>query len=311
MISVSSPALADTFDLALHRLIEHDSSGGIIDPASSITAQQNYRQLASELGTALSPKVFGPADTTGYSGFQMTFDYSLTSISSGKCDTTHCAWMGVEGAGSSSSNLPGLLHTISITARKGMWVPLPWFELGVGATKLINSSIYGLYAYGKLAIHEGFHKWAPLPSFAVRGSGMRVLGTKQMDLTIAQVDATLSWSVGIAGTLNLTPYVGAASLMIIARGQVIDATPDVDAYTGGPNSPDLSNNVVFPDQDLILRWRFFGGLRLVWSYLVVSTDFLITTCGDLGAGKCDHSGKKVADYSPNQYTFNLSCGLLF
>ena len=311
MLAASFPAAAATFDLALDRLIERTPDGQVVNPSTSTTAQENYRQLASELGVALAPKILAPADSTGFSGFQLTFDYSFTTISSGSCSVTNCPWKGVEGAGVTSANLPSMLHVLSITARKGLWLPLPWFELGIGASKLLDSNIYGLYAYGKFTIHEGFHKWAPLPAFSLRCSGLRVLGAKQMDLTLLQVDATLSWSIGIASTLNLTPYIGAASQMTFARGQVIDATPTIDAYAGGPNSTDLNNNVVFPDQSTIVRWRFFGGLRLVWSYLVVTTDLIITACGDLGVGKCDHSGKTIADHSPNQYTYSASIGMLF
>ena len=44
-------------------------------------------------------------------------------------------------------------------ARKGIWLPLPGFEIGAGATKIIDSNMYAVQAYAKLALHEGFHDW--------------------------------------------------------------------------------------------------------------------------------------------------------
>ena len=142
-----------------------------------------------------------------------------------------------------------------------------------------------------------------------------MFGTPQLSLTIVQGDIELSKNFGVGGTVTLTPYLGGAGLLVIGRSQVIDTTPDVDAYQqnpGNPNSaPDLINNVVFANQDNILRWRFVGGLRLQYSVLVLTAEFLFTACGDLGVGRCDHAGKDVPDRSPHQYTVNISGGFAF
>jgi hypothetical protein len=198
-------------------------------------------------------------------------------------------------------------------ARKGVWFPLPSFEIGAGATKLLQSDIYAVVVYGKFSLHEGFHSW-PIPSIAIRGSGLRVLGASQIDLTMWQVDASISKSFGVGGTMTLVPYVGGAVLGIIARGQVLDTTPDVDAYKQGPNSPDLNNNAVFTGghtDDSIYRWRIFGGIRAQYSILVLTADFIYTFKGDTGPGGCDKSTGCIPDRSPNQFTFSGSVGFLF
>ena len=310
---------ADLFDLALQRLVTPPSAGQGAAPLP-MPDQVAYRQLVSELGTVLAPQFLAPADTIGSSGYQFTFDAGFTSISNQACQPSEqkdrCPWAtgasGVDGQGNRRT-LPGYASTISVTARKGIWLPLPSFEIGAGATKLLQSDLYTAMIYAKFALHEGYHDW-PIPSLSLRGSVVRLLGSSQIDMTMAQVDAEVSKSFGLFGTVTFVPYFGAAALMTIARGQVLDTTPAVDAYRFGPSSADLNNNAVFPDQDTIVRWRFFIGFRLNYSILVLAADWAITACGDFTgspSGECNHAGKSIADNAATQNSFNLSVGFLF
>lgn len=311
-------ASADTFDLAFQRLVKPPAAGGFADPNGDPAALAAYRQIVSELGTAIAPSILTTADTIGYNGFQFDFDYSVTTISNTSCQSgatvDKCPWQAGTEGGRGGAGVPSALNTISVMARKGIWLPLPSFELGVGATKLVQSSLYALQAYAKFAIHEGYHRF-PLPSIALRGSVARVLGESQIDLTEAQVDLQISKSFGIAGSVTLVPYLGAAWLYIIPRGQVLDLTPGHDAYDDGPSSLDLNNNTVFGDQANanIQRWRFFGGLRLSYHVLVLTTDFAVTPCGDFN-GTCKdsrHAAGKVPDNAKTQFTFSLGAGFMF
>lgn len=319
-------ARADTFDLTLERLVlppdPNDAKERYANPETprnlAAGATAAYRTIISELGVALAPKALTTADTIGFNGFQFTVDYSMTNISNkpgSACGEMHkdaCPWQYAVEGGRNGGSVPQFMHTLSVYARKGIWLPLPSFEIGAGATKLLQSDIYAVQVYGKLSLHEGFHDW-PIPSFAVRGSGVRVLGASQIDLTMGQVDAELSKSFGVAGTVTIVPYLGAAVLFIIARGQVLDVTPAADAYKLGPDAPDLNNNAVFPSQDNIIRWRFFGGFRLQYHVLVFTSDLLITPCGDWG-GSCGpdrHKNVKIPDNATTQYTFSASAGFLF
>ena len=321
--SASAPSRADTFDLTLNRLVDKPTMPGqFADPSGDTPALSAYRTFVSELGTALAPSFLTPSDTVGYNGFQFDVDYNFTTINNRKCqagDTKEkCPWqLAVAGGLDDNGNArqpPGMVHTLSVMARKGIWLPLPSFEIGAGATKLLQSNIYAVQVYGKLALHEGFHGW-PIPSLAVRGSGLRVVGESQLDLTMAQIDAMLSKSFGIAGTVTLVPYLGAAWLYIIPRGQVLDLTPAIDAYKQGPSSLDLNNNAVFPSEANanITRWRFFGGMRLNYNVLVLTADFIATTCGDFNGGCKDdrHKNVTVPDNSSTQYTVSVSGGFLF
>ncbi len=296
----ASTARADHNDLTLERIIGPPSVPGTFNDPTDPTRQTMYKSLMSELGVVIAPRFLTPADTLGYSGFQLAFESSFTQISN-----TQDFWQkGVENV--SGSFLP----TISVMARKGIWLPLPGFEIGAGATKVIDSNMYAVQGYAKLALHEGFHDW-PIPSLSVRGAVSHLLGASQVDLTVVSLDATVSKSFGIAGTVTLDPYVGAGTLLSFVRGQVIDTTPGVDAFAQGPNSNDINANTTFPDPDTIVRWRIYGGFRLVYAFLALTGEFVYTFCNDT-AGDCNKiDPNKITDRSGGQAQINFSGSFLF
>ncbi len=297
----SGAARADSNDLTLERIIGPPTTfGAFNDP--TLAQQTAYKSLMSELSVAMAPRILAPADTLGYSGFQIAFESSFTQISN-KADYWQKGVQNVSG---------GFLPTISVFARKGIWLPLPGFEIGAGATKLVGANMYAAQVYAKLALHEGFHGW-PIPSLAVRASASRVLGSTQVDLTIVSVDGEVSKSFGIAGTFKIDPYLGANCLLTFIRGQVIDTTPNIDAYGGGktPSSLDLNSNTVFPDPDTIVRWRLFGGFRVVYAFLALTADYAYTLCNSSGSSCGQTSTTKVMDRSGGQSQISLSGSLLF
>jgi hypothetical protein len=294
-------AHADRNDFTLERLIGPPSlPGAFNDPAGNIPLLSQYRSLMSEMGVVLAPKFLDRADTLGWSGFNLSFDTTFTAISN-KADY----WRrGVRDV--SSSFLP----TVTMMARKGLWAPLPSFEIGAGLSHLVGSSILALQAYAKFAVHEGFHGH-PIPSIALRAAVSRPMGTAQVDMTIVSTDLSLSKSFGLAGTLRLEPYLGANLLITIVRSQVIDTTPAVDAYRQGPMSVDLNSNTTFPDQDPILRWRLFTGLRLVYSILAITAEFAYTLCNDTGLDCQRDNPMRLTDRSDGQAQLSFSAGLIF
>jgi hypothetical protein len=271
LLAAAAPARADKNDLALWRLgrLNVNADGTIPQPGVTVdaAAETQYRSLASELGTVLAPRLLMPADTLGYSGFQFDFDMSFTSVNGSSTSPFRNALERTDG------NVPGLMSTFGIFARKGLF---PSLEIGAGAIHVLETSMWALQAYTKFALHEGFHDW-PLPSLAVRGAASRLMGSSQIDLTVASLDFSLSKSIGILGMVNLQPYLGYNLLWIIARSQVLDANPGCDAYdtmqnpavtcpnpTGGsaltPGVTEINANFVFRGQDAILRHRFFVGM---------------------------------------------------
>lgn len=294
-------AHADKNDFTLDRLIGRPSMmGATNDPNGNIPLQTQYRSLMSEMGVVMAPRLLSPADSLGLSGFSMTFDTSFTSIND-KADYWQKGVQQVSGS---------FLPTVSVTARKGLWAFFPGFEFGAGLTYLVDSSIYGLNAYVKFAIQEGFHGWI-LPSIAVRAAVTRLVGTQQVGMTIVSTDATISKSFGLAGTVKLDPYLGANLLVNIIRGEVIDTTPDIDAYRQGPGSTDLNSNTVFPTQDNILRWRLFAGFRLVYAFAVFGAEFSWAFCNDTAMSCGQTSATRITDRSDGQAQISLTAGFTF
>jgi hypothetical protein len=128
---------------------------------------------------------------------------------------------------------------------------------------------------------------------------------------MVSVDTSVSKSFGLGGTSKLDPYLGFAALMTFARGQVIDSTPNIDAFKQGPMSQDLNANTTFPDPDMILRWQLFGGFRLQYSWLALTAEFVYTLCNDSGSDCGKMNPNKIVDASDGQAIINLSGSLIF
>jgi hypothetical protein len=253
-------AAADDNDLVLSRLATQvdDGSGGI----RFVPQNAELRSLASQLGVVLAPHMLTPADTIGFGGFQLTVDYASTTI-----DPDAAYWRAREaspdpaGAGAGGqAHGPGSLSTIGFFGRKGMWLPTPAFEVGAGAVHLVDSNIWTGQLYAKLALHEGYHQ-LPIPSLAVRGAVSRMMSQRELDMTVASIDALVSKHFGIGGTWRLDPFVGWNILLIIPRSEVIDPTPNIDSLVPG-NEADAQLDFVFKDQDNIVRQRFVVGTKL-------------------------------------------------
>src|SRR5262249_48244962 len=137
----------------------------------------------------LAPQLLTPADTLGFGGFQLDVTASQTSI-----DSKQAYWRARAGSPDPSGgadNGPAALRTVGIFAHKGLWFPVPSFELGAGAVHLLDSATWAAQVYGKLGLHEGYHD-LPIPSLAVRGAVSRMMNEHELDLTVASLDITVS-----------------------------------------------------------------------------------------------------------------------
>ncbi len=276
----------------------------------------------SELGVVVAPRLMTPADTLGYAGFQFSAELGVTKISNGKS-----FWNGVDGVNPSAPSAArpdSYLTTVGGFVRKGLWLPLPAFEFGVGAVSVLGSHMYAMQGYAKIALQEGFHDWV-LPSFAVRGSASQLLGTSQVNLTVYGVDVLASKAFGIGGTARIEPFLGWNVLFIDARSNVIDATPTCDAYAqkqlgstdatqpgcvAGNNGTwnDLGSNFTFPSQDIITRYRWFGGFKLKLSVVFLTAELDIV---QHGTSHDTSQPNGAADLSATQQTFSLAAGFDF
>ncbi|MDY0002320.1 MAG: hypothetical protein RBU30_13575, partial [Polyangia bacterium] len=271
-----------------------------------------FRSLMSQLGMALAPQFHAPAETTGYGGFAFSAKYAATTI-----DNKADYWVN----GLNVAPDP-ILNTLSLEVRKGIWLPIPSFELGAGFTHLVDSHMFVLNVFAKLALHEGFLHW-PTPAIAARFSGQRVVGTDQVDLTVLSFDLSISKSFGVGGVINFTPYLGYNVLWVIADSQVIDTTPGTDSLQCSvdpscshtiPIPPgqfctdaDCGRNYVFDDQDAILRHRVFLGLRMIVYRFVLTMEAAWALQGN-SADSLAFSGLTIKDRAKLQQTYSVSIG---
>ncbi|HKE15523.1 MAG TPA: hypothetical protein VKB80_11685 [Kofleriaceae bacterium] len=279
----AQPARAGDNDLVLARLADVvvDDSGA---PVDAVGANQDFRSLASELGVVMAPRLAGPADTPGLAGFQFSADLAWTRV-----HTDRSYWRALAGSRDPAGRDHGgsFMNTVGLFARKGIWLPAPSFELGLGAVHLVDSQLWAAQGYAKLAVLEGFHYLA-VPSIALRAGLSRMMGSSELELTVLSLDATVSKSIGVAGIARVSPYAGWNALVIVPRSQVIDKTPQTDPRV---QPLDASLDFVFPDQDNILRNRLFAGV--VVKHYIVSLS-LEAALALRGSSKDDRSGTDVA-----------------
>lgn len=308
-------ARAGDNDLVLARLSSQVGSG---TDARTVGQNLELRSLVSELGVALAPRLLTPSDTLGFGGFQLTADVASTGITA---DAPY--WRARRSSPEPTStdpvaHGPDTLPTIGVFVRKGMWFGIPSLELGGGAVHLVDSRLWTGQGYVKLALLEGYHA-LPLPSIAVRGGVSRLFGQKELDLTIASFDASLSKHVGVAGTWSVDPYAGYNLLLMVPRSEVIDPTPQIDPLDP-MNEDDRNLDFVFKDQDDIIRHRFFVGAKLQYYIFQLTVE---ATFAQKGSSVDDRAGDTpcmpgstttacdATDQAQSQRTLTVSGGFDF
>ncbi len=318
LLGIASPAFAGDDDLVLSRFgrIVEDGNG---NPIGVIGKNLEFRSMISELGVALAPRLLTPSDTLGFGGFQFSADLGTTKL------TTDEGYWRVLGsspdplADTGVDHGSGSMSTVGLFARKGMWFPVPSMEVGAGFVHVLDSGLWTAQTYAKLGIHEGYHD-LPIPSVAIRGAASRLMGSKDLDLTVASLDLSVSKLLGIGGTWGLSPYGGWNVLFIIPRSEVLDATPGVDSLQPG-NEADSAMNFVLKDQDNIIRHRVFLGAKLQYYVFELTLEGAFALAG---SSKDDRPGQDIpcmatadtascdsTDQAHTQSTFTASLGLDF
>jgi hypothetical protein len=315
LVAAPRSAAAGDNDLIMGRLVLLVDDTGAGMPTRAVGQNLEFRALISELGVAMAPRLLAPADTLGFGGFQFSADIGWTSISS---DQRWWRALRSSPAADASSHGAGMLPTVGLFARKGIWFPVPSVEFGAGMVHLFDSKIWSGQGYAKLAVQEGYHD-LPIPSVAVRGGVSRLVGQRDVDLTIVSIDGSISKHVGIGSTWGLDPYGGYGALLMVARSEVIDPTPHIDPLDGS-NPNDRNLNFVFKDQDDILRHRLFLGAKLQYYVFQLTIEGTFALAGssvdDRGsASECmfdsTTSSCNSADQAAAQRSLTVSAGFDF
>lgn len=279
-------AKAGKYDIDLAPLATVDSNGAVTDQDN-----QAFRSLSSELGVLTALKPVDPGDSLGLSGFALSADVSINTISGDEAYWSN-----------TTDGADNVVPTIQIMGRKGLW---PGLEVGGGATHVFDSKLWTLGGYAKVALHEGFHH-LPIPTIALRGHFGQLLGSRDVRMSTVGADIVISHVFGVGNTLSLTPYGGYQALMVFARSGVVDGTPNTDELI--MPSPGATNEFVFERQDLILRHRPFVGMRMIFSVIRVGFDAMFVPGGGTEATV---DGETVQDESGFQQQYTLTVGLDF
>ena len=226
--------------------VTRDAAGN----SSIVVDQAGFREFAGDLGQILAPKIVGPADTPGSLGFDVGLDVSVTRI-----DESSSHWQKALGGESRSA-----LTTIELLIRKG----LPYsFEIGGAVSHLAGSDLWGMGLSLKYSFVEGF---TYVPDIAVRTSISTVLGKTDMTMLMTGADLTVSKTFGVAGALEIAPYVGYSFLFVHASSFVLGTFP------GNQPNPE---RFVIPQTDAF-RHRAIVGVRMVVVHVATAFEMLLT-----------------------------------
>ena len=359
MIAIQSEATAEPMDPALERLVlnpgchqKPSPSGGVGDfgvwnPIGGAGADGRCRpdnaaftRLVSQYGFAVAPTAMHSARTTGYGGFELSLEGSLTSMDDGSDYMKY----GTRGSVDPSTNKRSIQNNAPdkyaqvyyLKARKG-------FPFGLELAGLLgymnHTSFMIIGSDIRMSLLEGFRQGAlgVLPDIAVGGGVRTVTGTPQLQLTTVGVDVQISKPLPLADSSVLTPYVGYQYLWIFGDSGLIDTTPNTDPVGmcgyAGPNNPgtpgtpvgsangdkpydgqpvcdggtplDFNNTFVF-NQVRVKRQRIILGANYRWEMVLFGVQYL-TDLSDPAATSGDDDLKDI----PRQYTMSVQVGALF
>ena len=253
-LTMVTPSFAFDHDPALQRLC--DRSGNVPESPCGLNPQPDnaaFSGITREYALALAPTLLAPAETMGINGFQFDLQFSVTSINAAKD-----YWqLGIE-----DETPPDVFVVSRIGVRKG----LPGsFEIGMSTSYLIESELWMVGTMLKWGLHEGM---ASVPvDLAVRATYSKMVGSPQLDISMVGMDVVLSKSFGVAGVVNISPYVAYSPVWSTAGSQVLDATPGaIDSPTG---------DFVFAEETQLVN-RFTVGSRFIMGLLNLTGEAAIT-----------------------------------
>ncbi len=358
-VLVPNQAAADTMDPALARFADNScrtggANGGVYyNPTSGYnrcgTDDASFAKLMAEWGYALGPTAMHPARTTGYGGFDLSFEGAFTKI------TNNASYwqMGTQGKQDPNTKLFSTINTgpdsyIQLYAMKTRYgfapLSLPLgllgFELGTKIGFMGNSNLGVLGADVRLSLLEGLRPGLAgiLPDVTAAGSVTTITGTSEFQLTVAGFDAMISKQIPIAGTVILLPYAGYSYTYTFGDSGLIDLTPNTDAlnycgYAGSntPATPDTSkayrdgqpwckagtsadfNNTVVFDPVRLQRHRIAAGLQFRFQMVRIGAHFVTDAMTPAEANKdkvWKDTGKNKFEGLAKQYTMAFDFGIV-
>jgi len=318
-------AHADEMDVTLARLrLQEDATtvpGTACPVGGGVWCRDDdaWTALISQLGTVLAPPVISPARTTGFRGFYLGIETTVTGIDE---DSDYWA-RGTEGDSMSIDRnrfVDSSMAWTRLSFRKG----LPFgIELGGSVGRLFSTGLWAWGAEAKISLFEGFREGLPgwIPDISVRGAVTTTTGDREFSLTTAGFDIVLSKPLVLARTVVLSPFLGPQLYWIAADSELVDLTPDRNAFdecmpeTGPPelgdegtvrctgSSQDFANNQLFPS------------IRAFRARMVVGVQFqydVFTVAGSIQWDlRAPSSTDDVPDILPRQWTVTTAAGVTY
>lgn len=356
--ALSGDAHAEPMDFALERLVLNPSChqyavpGGVAGMGTWNTMAGQcradnvaFKRLVNQYGFAMAPTAMHSARTTGYGGFELSFEGDLSSLD----NKANYFVYGTRGATDPASNKASIRNNdpdpiaqvYLAKMRKG-------FPFGLELTGVLgfmsHTSFTIVGADVRMSLLEGFRTGAMgvIPDLAVGGAVRTITGSPQVQLTIAGLDAQISKPITIADSSVFAPYVGWQMIWIFGDSGLIDATPNTNAVQkcgyAGPNSPgtpgaptpdpqdptrsnyrgdpvclngsgsnlDFNNTFVF-DRVRLRRQRIVVGGHYRYEMAYIGFQYLTDLLDPSAANDDDPDLRGV----PRQYTLSFSVGAFF
>ncbi|MDQ3031968.1 MAG: hypothetical protein M3Y87_06085 [Myxococcota bacterium] len=290
VLASTASASAQRMDLALSRLrtMPADPStcanaGGGVVP-TYCPDEDAWRSLATQFAGSMIPPVLLPAHTRGMRGIYVGVETSITGI-----DSSQDYWRrGTEGdAGIENRFVDSVLAWNRLNVRKG----LPFgFELGTNVGFLVNTSYWTMGLEIRWSLLEGLrdrNSSVYFPSLSVRGAVQTLIGDSEMHATVPSVDVSLGERFIVGDMVEISPYLGAQLAWIFADSELVDLTPETDAYAmcdpdpmpgaGAPphcrgDGSDLNHNWVF-QRVRSMRARMFVGTQVRYEWFALTSAF--------------------------------------
>ncbi len=252
MLLAPLSAIAGSNDFKLHRLAT--CAEGTV-PGESCIADPDFAgfdAFSKRMGLVFAPSFLAPADSLGQAGFAIGLETKFAVAAKDE------SWRALNGV---DFDTPPLFALMQLHVRKGLPFSL---ELDGLMSWLIDSELFYVGGGLKWAVTEG---WWFLPDLAVRGHGGTLVGSPDLNLVNAGFDVSLSYSFGLGGVVNLTPYAGFSYVWVISSSRVIDADPGWGVSPSGAYSPEF----VFSQKTQGVPRGFFG-LRFIADYVAVTIE---------------------------------------
>ncbi len=247
----SSAALAQAsndfaYDIQLAKLGNPQAGGFGYNPR----ADSNFRVFARQLAAAITSANGAPPETLGHSGFAMTAELSLASLS-------------IPAAGDyrmpTAGTYQDFLKIPSLHLRKGLPAS---FEIGARGAWIEQSRMGAATLEVKWAINEGFTYF---PDIGIRGSVTKVINGRDFDLTTGGLDLGIGKQFALGGMVTLTPYLGWNLMFVGATTNSVDFHPSRSLEASETASEQFTDFYVFSSLQASANAhnRFYGGARFV------------------------------------------------